>query len=471
MKPSTIPARVAPLAVLAVLTGCAIIVTGEPAPAFVVLGEGGAAVARVVTTGAACPAITLDQRSVPMAVRAPHGAIPARGPGPDSPAVLTCEAVIPPGTAQASVAGQALPLPRARAQRIVVIGDTGCRLVKGAYQDCMDPEGFPFRRVAAAAAAWKPDLVIHVGDYHYREAACPAGHRGCARSPWGYGWDAWNADLFDPGRTLLQAAPWVVVRGNHESCARAGQGYWRFLDPRALQAGRDCNVPADDGIGDYSDPYTVPLGDGAQLIVFDSSNTSHNGLAAGDVRREKYADAWRKMDAMTGKASYNIAVAHHPVFGFGAYTSAKTGAVIPFGGDAGLHDAFGALDPGFLPQRVSMLLSGHVHLWQQVSFSSGHPTQFISGFSGTAEDTTPLPAVMPANVVAAPGAVVDNMSTWIGGFGFMTMERAGADAWEVKVWDRYGAHRNACSVRGRKSVCRLAQVAPEPLPQGWAADR
>ena len=30
------------------------------------------------------------------------------------------------------------------------------------------------------------------------------------------------------------AAPWIVVRGNHESCSRAGQGWWRFLDPRPL---------------------------------------------------------------------------------------------------------------------------------------------------------------------------------------------------------------------------------------------
>ena len=41
----------------------------------------------------------------------------------------------------------------------------------------------------------QPDLVIHVGDYHYRESPCADGNEGCAGSPWGYGFDAWQADF------------------------------------------------------------------------------------------------------------------------------------------------------------------------------------------------------------------------------------------------------------------------------------
>jgi hypothetical protein len=104
-----------------------------------------------------------------------------------------------------------------------------------------------------------------------------------------------------------------------------------------------------------------------------------------------------------------------------------------------------------------MLLSGHVHLWQQVSFASDHPTQFVTGFSGTAEDIVPLPAAPPRQP-PAPGAVVEHMSSWIDGFGFMTMERTGADRWQVVVWDRDGRERNSCRVQGRKSVCEQAQV-------------
>jgi hypothetical protein len=105
-----------------------------------------------------------------------------------------------------------------------------------------------------------------------------------------------------------------------------------------------------------------------------------------------------------------------------------------------------------------MLLSGHVHLWEQTSFASEHPTQFISGFSGTAEDIVPLPATPPPGKTPAPGAIVEYMSSWIDGFGFMTMERTGAEAWLVKVWDRDGRERNSCKVEGRKSRCAVQQV-------------
>ena len=114
----------------------------------------------------------------------------------------------------------------AQIKRIVLIGDTGCRMKasENAFQACNDSVKWPFAQVAQSAAALQPDLVIHVGDIHYRESPCPAGNAGCANSPWGYGFDAWQADLFEPAKPLLAAAPWVFVRGNHESCSRAGQG-------------------------------------------------------------------------------------------------------------------------------------------------------------------------------------------------------------------------------------------------------
>jgi hypothetical protein len=458
----TMPTRRAlALGAAILLAGCATL-PHEPLPAaaYVVLGEGGAPVARVLTSAPTCPAISVDGRRLAMQVRSPLAPIPQRPRKdqlqPVSSPVLTCDLPIPAGTREASVAGSTLPLPKAQLDRIVVIGDTGCRLSWDELQDCNDIDAYPFATIAAAAARFKPDLVVHVGDYHYREAPCPAGRAGCAGSPFGYAWDAWNADFFAPGRALLQAAPWVMARGNHESCSRAGQGYWRFLDPRPLAPRRDCAAPADDGVGNYSDPYAVPLGGGAQMIVFDTANTDYHGFKAGDPRPGIYADNYRKIAALAAGASYNIAVDHHPLFGFGA-TRAKDGKVSLFGGDDGLLQSFGALDPLFLPASIGMLLSGHVHLWEQVGFSSTHPTQFVSGFSGTAEDIVPLPPPAPAQG-PAPGAVVASMSSWIGGFGFMTMERVAADRWHVQVWDREGRERNSCEVEGRRSVCRLARV-------------
>ncbi|MES2159938.1 MAG: metallophosphoesterase [Pseudomonadota bacterium] len=460
--------RWAPPLLSAVLAGCATVGQAPAFSSFVVLGEQGAAVARVLIAAPACPDIVIDQRPQPMALRAPAATLALRStpsaPADSKPAafpLLTCEAPLPAAGSysQASVLGRTLPLPTAAPRRIVVLGDTGCRLQKNShsYQACNDAAAYPFAAIAAAAAAWRPELVIHVGDYHYRENACPDGNAGCAGSPWGYGWDAWNADFFAPGAALLQAAPWVMARGNHENCLRGGQGYWRLLDPRPLLPGRDCNLAADDAVGNYSDPYAVTIGQDTQLLVLDSASTSWKGLKPGELGYDKYRELYRKLEALARQAPRNLAIVHHPLLGMGADRKAD-GATVLLPGDAGLQQAFGSLNAQLLPDGIQAMLSGHVHLWQQVSFASGHPSQFISGFSGTAEDTVPLPERLPDGVTPAPGARVEQFSSWVDGFGFMSMERLGADQWLVQVHDQQGRVRNTCRLDGKRSRCALAQV-------------
>lgn len=445
------------------LAGCNTVPNAPPPElfSFVVLGEQGAAVARVLTSAVACPGLTIDDRVIPMTLRAAANTAAPRLPGAVQATfpIRTCEAALPAGARSATVAGRMLPLPKPQVRRIVVLGDTGCRMAASGnnFQDCNNADAFPFATVAAAAAAWKPDLVVHVGDYHYRENRCPEGRKGCAASPWGYGWDTWRADLFHPGRSLLEAAPWVAARGNHELCRRAGQGYWRFIDPRALLPGRDCNDAAQDDQGNHSDPYAVPLGGGAQLIVFDSANTSYGGLKAGDPRRARYADTWRKMEALSQAAEYNIGVDHHAVLGVLA-RAGTDGAIRLVPSDQGLLDAFGAVSPALLPPRINAMLSGHAHLWQQVSFTTDHPSQFIAGLSGSATDPVPLPASIAPGTEVQPGAQIAHFSSWVGGFGFMTMERGDGFVWDVKVWDRNGRLRNSCSLDGKKSRCERSQV-------------
>jgi hypothetical protein len=213
-----------------IASGAASSAAGAARYAYVVLGEEGKAIARVITPATDCPAIVIDGNSVAMEERARPTTLPLRPtispPSESKPSafpVLVCEREIPAGTARASIDEVSLPLPKAHPRHVVVLGDTGCRMksTDGLFQACNDPALWPFAAVADAAAAVAPDLVIHVGDYHYRETACPAGNSGCAGSPWGYGWDAWEADFFAPANSLLAAAPWIVVRGNHESCDRA----------------------------------------------------------------------------------------------------------------------------------------------------------------------------------------------------------------------------------------------------------
>ena len=217
---------------------------------FVIMGADNQATARVVTTHAQCPLLVADGTAARMQLRAAAASLALRttasGPADSKPSefpVSTCELLLPAGVTVATIGARRLPVASTDPQRIVILADTGCRMKKAdnAFQACSDGAAFPLNAVSSAAAALKPDLVMHIGDYHYRENACPADVAGCKDSPWGYGWDAWNADLFTPAAPLLAAAPWIVVRGNHEECARAGQGWFRMLDTQPYTAKRTCD--------------------------------------------------------------------------------------------------------------------------------------------------------------------------------------------------------------------------------------
>src|SRR5262245_57420867 len=196
--------------------------------------------------------------------------------------VLVCELPLPAGTKSARITGienVSLPVLTQTLTSVAAFGDTGCRLKaakrrakadlddeeRGKFQDCNVPARWPFASLAASVAAAQPDLVIHVGDYLYRESACPPRDSGCARSPHGDDWPTGKADLFAPAAPALLAAPWIMVRGNHEICSRAGAGYFRLLDPTPAQTALPCI--------DLIRHFTVTVAD-QSFIVLDSSNAA-----------------------------------------------------------------------------------------------------------------------------------------------------------------------------------------------------
>lgn len=428
--------------------------------AFVLLGPEGQAVARAITTAADCPSIDIDGRVEPMDERfAPLSLLPRPGiehwdAKPASFPIRVCDRPIPPGAGRAVVDGRSLPLPKSTVQRIAVIGDTGCRLKGEAllFQACNDAAAWPFQAVADAAAALEPDLVLHVGDYHYRESRCPLFNAGCAGSPWGYGWDAWEADLFAPAQKLLSAAPWVVVRGNHETCDRAGQGWWRLLDPRPLTPGQTCDDPADDARGDTSAPYAVPfrLADGrdTQFVIFDSALASNSPLAATSPLHQTYRAQFEQAFALVARQPGSLFIVHHPVLAF----SPRTGfADAPWPGNAALQSVLAKLYPNrYFPGDVGGVFSGHTHLFEVASFATPQPAQFVIGHGGDWLDR-PLAERLPPERQPAPGATVNHLYS-TAEFGFATLE-ADAGGWRLDERDPAGAVRARCTLRERKAIC------------------
>jgi hypothetical protein len=402
--------------------------------AWVEIGANNQAIARLLTPYTTCPSITVNGVTSPMTLRVPAGTMPLRTTSTDStlaqamssgnskPSVFSntaCEFLLPAGATTATVAGMALPLPKPVVNRVVILGDTGCRISIGnPYQACGDPSQWPFPVIAQAAAAMQPDLVLHVGDYQYRDNPCPPGNTACAGTPWGYGSDTWMADFFTPAAPLLAAAPWVMVRGNHELCNRAGQGWYRYLDPNPYDSTgvKTCNDPANDNAGNYNDPWSVSFGD-TQFVVFDSSNASKS--AYNPPAQQPYTSELSEAAALATPSFFNIWAVHHPILG---YSAANPPAI----GNAGLQSVMRAAFPGnYYPPNVGMAIHGHVHDFQALDFASNHPATFVAGNGGDNLDTA-LPATFDPNAdLPAPNTVVNSFA-FSQEFGFMVMDRVGS---------------------------------------------
>ena len=371
--------------------------------------------ARLVTAATACPILRTDKGDVAMATRAPAGG--------DFP--LTCAAVIPSGASSADIAGQAVALPKADPQRILVLGDTGCRIKGAELQACNDPEKWPFPQLAQAAAKLKPDLVIHLGDYLYRERACPPGNQGCSGSPWGDNWTTWQADFYAPAGPLLAAAPIVLARGNHEDCDRAGLGWLRLQGPSAFEAAAQCakHLPL----------VSVDLGT-LRLAVMDDATADEIKL-----NRDESPTYAAELTAMAKLPAPVWFVHHRPIW------AAVTGPLgIPIGGNLQLIDAVRiATLRGEPPiaSSVELMLSGHLHTFEAINYNKNVPPQIVAGNGGTNLLSTPENLRGTQFQGHSGVTVVDGMS--LGGFGFLLMTRA-SDGWTIDLYDSSGAQTRTC---------------------------
>ena len=333
-----------------------------------------------------------------------------------------CEARAPTAATRLTVGGVAVPTLPAMARRIVVIGDTGCRLEGKAIQDCGNQTAWPFATIAARAAAQRPELVIHLGDYYYRISACPVGRAGCAGSPHGDNWPSWRADFFAPAAPLLAAAPWIMVRGNHELCRRGGHGWFRLLDPYPRRA--DCL--------DRTDPYWLSTG-GLALLVLDSADAD-DYLAPPD----KVAAYAAELAPLLAKAPPHAwMLTHRPVWGLSSG---------PFAGlTVNLTEQMAIR--GQIPANLDLVLSGHLHDFLAYEFGPDRPAQLIVGDGGASLYDVEPPV----------GAEIDGMPIRRGfgldRFGYFVMERneAGWDGTLYAVDDTILAR---CRLAGREIDCR-----------------
>ncbi len=419
-------------------------------------------VVRALTHAAQCPGIAWDGHSpVAMQVRAPQATLPVRSDAAQADSkssvfdVTSCEANWPAQAQTARIEGQVVPAPPKQIQRILIVADTGCRMKtsENSFQECNDADKWPFAQIAQSAAKLKPDLVVHIGDVHYRESPCPLGNTGCANASWGYGWDAWRDDFFKPAAPLLASAPWLFVRGNHESCFRAGQGWFRFLDASPYTTARNCNEPANDLQGDFSEPFTAAISEQAQFIVFDSAKSSGKAYNPADPAFAKYKSQLHIAAQLAKLKPESFFINHHPLL---AAAPGKDPKKFKAGGSAGLQSVFETVVPDRLfPAGVTVAMHGHVHLFEAISFQSNHPVSLVMGNSGSLNEGHAPHAIAPTDRIYKD-AVVDNYASR-SEYGFATLDRSvvsGQESWQLTEYTPQGQAVIRCHIQNGKSRCQ-----------------
>jgi hypothetical protein len=383
-------------------------------PSWLEYGPDGPLARTIVTSGGECPEIDIDGHRSRMRVHAES----AR-----NYEVTVCQVLIPEGTRSAKIGDHALPVHKlGRAMKVAILGDTGCRRKVGSpVQDCDDPKAWPFATVAASIAAWDPDVVLHVGDYYYREANC----KGTNCTPATYDWPRWRADFFHPGEPLLDNAPWIVVRGNHEECSRAAEGWVRFLDPRnyVWENTKTCNSNLQ-----FTPPYRVSVGD-LNVAVMDSS-------AAKQSSKPQTAIFAAQLGLLHNAKPNTWVMLHHPIWADDE-------------GDAVTETLWNAWQQaGSATAAVSLLLTGHVHLLEAISFTDNGVPIVVAGNGGTDRDPPPAGSVPGKNI---GGRIVKNF-TFYDHFGFITAT-PNATGWTFDIRDTMGQSKTKCGVTGTGLVC------------------
>jgi hypothetical protein len=226
----------------------------------------------------------------------------------------------------------------------------------------------------------------------------------------------------------LLAAPWVFVRGNHEDCSRAGDGWFTLLDPRPIKT---CT--------NYSEPYLLKLNFGAPLAVLDTNPAFDAPCKQGDKtciaefanQVDTYTKAFQKISSW--KLEHAWLVTHRPVW------SVKSGA----DGLQVLNVVEETAWKQHRPKGIDLLLAGHTHTFEILGFDakSDHAMQLVVGNSGT---KLVAPLTYDSSAPAVQAAQIRDFRK-IQDFGYTTLTPS-ETGWNVLAHQRDGKVDIACVV-------------------------
>lgn len=318
--------------------------------------------------------------------------------------------------------------------KIIMVGDSGCRLKEGKsgddYQDCSNPKVWPFPQVMKQVAKEKPDLIVHLGDFHYREH-CSKG-KPCEKMSKvvGYGWEPWRLDFFEPAKPTFSLAPWIFVRGNHEDCKRAYLGYFHLMANEDLQGA--CK--------EYEEADLIALKD-LMIINLDTSAVP-DAVDPSAENTEIWAQRLKALDAqVTAKGIQNVwIVTHKPIYGLVKMNM----GLAPVNPNLKKY-----LEASPLKNKVKLIFAGHVHL-SQIIKPMAAPLQFVLGNGGTQLDE--FDDIVNGEDLKRMN--LESVQTGSAGFGYAVFTRKSkAKDWKVEFKDEQGKVSTSCRLQVDQGIC------------------
>ncbi|MDN5247544.1 MAG: metallophosphoesterase [Wolbachia endosymbiont of Tyrophagus putrescentiae] len=269
-----------------------------------------------------------------------------------------CELLVQQGVRDISIDGIQIPVLPKKISKIAFIGDTGCRINMLYQQECNSLESWPLKKNLDSITLHKPDLVIHVGDYHYRSGRCRNVDK-CG-SVYGYNAQAWYSDWFEPTKNIALQSPFLFVRGNHESCDRAYNGWFKYLDSYPYLHEK-CES--------FVSSWFLDIGP-MKFFVFDSS--SGDDMLANNNQVEVFNKQFSKViQDPSNKPIWFLT--HRPLW----RSPKREFLTLKNNGNLAQVEAFG----DNFPSNVTTIVSGHIHI-AQILLMDNAPDQIIVGNGG-----------------------------------------------------------------------------------------
>ncbi len=274
--------------------------------------------------------------------------------------------------------------------QILLVADSGCR---GAGNQTNCQQDFPFPQIAKNnASKLTPSVVIHLGDYLYRQnyqnGYCNQGDP-CDT------WENWANDFFNSAKPLFAKAPWVFSRGNHEQCGwrtqtgksngpytYGGRGWFMFLDPFSAALDNDligCKEQNSQAVFDPAFSIDLPfqVAGGKQkilrLFMLDSARNHHRD----------YKNDFKVFENLIDSSIDDYwLVTHQPPIAVTSIDS-MNGSYVPNVEYSNTYILDAYASNHSVVSKVSLVLSGHIHLgYQALIPQENYAPQVIVGNTG-----------------------------------------------------------------------------------------